>query len=180
MKAATADLRPGEFVTLMALMISLVALSIDAMLPALPDIGAELGVQRPNDTQLIVSFLFLGFAIGTLIYGPLSDSIGRKPAIYAGFALFMIGCLISIVATSFSTMLLGRVLQGFGVAAPRVVTIAMIRDQHAGRAMARVMSFVWRSSFWFPPLLRRLGRVFSSSQAGAPYSPCSLDLPSLP
>ena len=84
-----------EFVALTALMMSLVALSIDAMLPALPEIGRDLGVTRSNDNQLIISLLFLGLAVGQMIYGPVSDSTGRKPAIYAGFALFISGCLLS-------------------------------------------------------------------------------------
>ncbi len=132
----------AEFVVLMALMTCLVALSTDAMLPALPEIGKELDVQRDNDNQLIISLLFLGLAVGQIIYGPLSDSIGRKLTIYIGFGLFILGCLMAFFATSFSMMLIGRVMQGIGAAGPRIVTVAMIRDQYEGRAMARVMSFV--------------------------------------
>ncbi|MEE8535741.1 MAG: MFS transporter, partial [Kiloniellales bacterium] len=124
--------RLGEFVALMALMTSLGALSIDAMLPALPDIGGDLGVAHENDSQLVISALFLGLAVGQMIYGPLSDSIGRKPAIYAGVVLFIAGCLMSIFAASFPEMLAGRVLQGFGVAGPRIVVVALIRDQYQG------------------------------------------------
>ncbi len=148
----------GEFVALMALMTSLVALSIDAMLPALGQIGTDLEVQRPNDTQLVVSSLFLGLALGTIVYGPLSDSFGRKPAVYAGFALFLLGCVVSITANSFEIMLAGRVLQGFGVAGPRVVTIAIVRDQHAGRAMARVMSFVMAVFILVPAVAPAIGQ----------------------
>ena len=151
--------RFGEFVTLMALMTSLVALSIDAMLPALPQIGAELGVQRANDNQLVVSLLLLGLGIGQMIYGPLSDSTGRKPAVYAGFGLFMVGCLLSLFATSFQMMLAGRILQGVGVAGPRIVTVALIRDQYEGRAMARVMSFVMAVFILVPVVAPALGQA---------------------
>lgn len=106
--------RMGEFVAMMALMTSLVALSIDVMLPALAQIGADLGVQRENDNQLVVTMVFLGLAIGQLLYGPLSDSIGRKPAIYLGFALFFAGSLLAIAAVNFPMMLAGRLLQGLG------------------------------------------------------------------
>lgn len=135
-------LRFGEFVALMALMMSLVAMSIDAMLPALSDIGADLGVQRDNANQLVVTMIFLGLAIGQLIYGPLSDSTGRKPAIYAGYAVFIVGSLLAIFAVNFPMMLVGRLMQGMGVAAPRSVSVALIRDEYEGRAMAQVMSFI--------------------------------------
>ena len=134
--------RFGEFVALTAMMIALVALSIDTVLPALPEIGQDLGIQRANHNQLIISLLFLGLAVGQLLYGPVSDSTGRKPAIYAGFGLLIIGCLLSLSATSFPMLLAGRVIQGVGVAGPRVVTVALVRDQYKGRAMAQVMSFV--------------------------------------
>ena len=81
----------GEFVALMATLTALVAMSIDMILPALPAIGATLGVARANDNQLVVSLLFLGFGLGQLFYGPLSDATGRKSAAYLGLGLFMIG-----------------------------------------------------------------------------------------
>lgn len=131
-----------EFIALMAMMISLAAMSIDGMLPALSDIGKELAVQRDNNTQLIISLFILGIALGQMVYGPLSDSIGRKPAVYAGFFLFMIGCLLSLLAFNFAMMIAGRIIQGFGLAGPRIVTMAIVRDRYEGRAMARAMSFV--------------------------------------
>ena len=148
----------GEFVALMALMIALVALSIDAMLPALPTIGAELGVQRENDSQLIISLIFLGMAVGQIFYGPLSDSIGRKPAIYAGLALFLVGSTLSLVSQNFTMMLVGRLVQGIGVAGPRSVSVALIRDQYEGRAMARVMSFVMAVFILVPIIAPSLGQ----------------------
>ncbi len=148
----------GEFVALVALMFSLVAMSIDGMLPALPAIGADLNVVDPNDTQLVVSSLFLGLAFGQLLAGPLSDSFGRKPIIHAGLVLFMVGCLLSIFAPSFEWMIAGRVLQGIGAAAPRIVTIALVRDQYEGRAMARIMSFALSVFILVPALAPALGQ----------------------
>lgn len=144
---------PGftEFVALMALMTSMVALSIDAMLPALSAIGAELGAQSANDTQAVVTALLVGMAIGQLLYGPVSDSTGRRGPIFVGFAIFLAGCLISLLARDFTTMLAGRFLQGLGVAGPRSVSIALIRDLYAGREMARVMSMIM-SVFIFVPI----------------------------
>ncbi len=148
----------AEFIALMALMISLVALSIDAMLPALPEIGKDLGVQQENNNQLIISLLFFGMAIGQMIYGPLSDSIGRKPAIYIGIGLFIMGCLLSVSATNFTIMLVGRFLQGIGAAGPRIVAVALIRDKYEGSAMARVMSFVMTIFILVPAIAPALGQ----------------------
>ena len=142
----------AEFVTLVSMMMALTALSIDAMLPALQQIADDLLVQNANDRQLVISVIFLGLAAGQLLFGPLSDSIGRKPAIYGGFALYIIGSLLSMTATVFPVLLAGRVLQGLGVSSPRAVTMALVRDQYAGRGMARVMSFVM-SVFIFVPML---------------------------
>jgi DHA1 family bicyclomycin/chloramphenicol resistance-like MFS transporter len=109
--------------------------------------------------QLIVSFLFLGLAVGQIAYGPVSDSIGRKPAIYAGYTLFIAGCLLSIFAANFSVMLAGRLLQGVGVAGPRSITLALVRDQYEGRAMARVMSFVMMVFILVPVIAPTFGQA---------------------
>lgn len=148
----------AEFVALMALMISIVALATDAMLPALAIIGNDLGVQIANDNQLVVSAFFLGLAAGQIFFGPISDSIGRKPAINIGFAIFAAGCVLSVVATDFNTMLAGRVLQGIGAAGPRTVAVALVRDQYAGRAMARIMSFVMTVFIMVPIVAPMLGQ----------------------
>src|SRR5215831_8076040 len=106
---------PVEFVALMAMLTALIALSIDMILPALPAIGTSLAVQRANDTQFIVSLLFLGFGLGQFLYGPVSDSVGRKPAVYVGLALFSAGCTLALLAQTLPVMFAGRVLQGLGV-----------------------------------------------------------------
>jgi DHA1 family bicyclomycin/chloramphenicol resistance-like MFS transporter len=143
----------------MALLTSLTALSIDAMLPALTDIGAELGVSSANGSQLIITTLFAGFAVGQLFYGPVSDSAGRKRPIYAGLIIFAVGSVLAMAATSFTVMLVGRVLQGFGAAAPRIVVIALVRDQYDGRAMARIMSFVLGVFVLVPMLAPAIGQA---------------------
>jgi DHA1 family bicyclomycin/chloramphenicol resistance-like MFS transporter len=142
MTSTTRQISLGEFVALMATLTALAALTIDMVLPALPAIGSSLGVQRSNDNQLIVSLLFLGFGVGQLFYGPLSDAIGRKPAAFIGLALFSVGCLIALTSRSFPQMLAGRFLQGIGVAGPRTITLALVRDRFEGREMARVMSLI--------------------------------------
>ncbi len=151
-------LRLGEFVSLMALMTSLVALSIDAMLPALADIGRDLGVTDPNEPQLVVSVLFLGLALGQVVYGPVSDAIGRKTPIYIGLAIYLVGSVLCILAESFTIILVGRFLQGLGVAGPRIVTMALIRDQYAGSAMARIMSLIMAVFIIVPAIAPALGQ----------------------
>jgi DHA1 family bicyclomycin/chloramphenicol resistance-like MFS transporter len=148
-----------EFVIIISLMMSLTALSIDAMLPALPLIGSDLGVQNTNDRQMVIALLFLGLAVGQSFFGPLSDQTGRKPAIYAGYAVFVAGALLSASAVSFQMMLVGRLLQGLGVSAPRAVTLALVRDRYKGRAMARVMSFVMTVFILIPMIAPTLGQA---------------------
>lgn len=148
----------GESIALMALMISLVALSVDIMLPALPEIGRDLAVRHRNDVQLVVSMLILGLSAGQMTYGPLSDSIGRKPPVFAGVVIFIMGCLLSIFATHFTVMLAGRFIQGIGAAGPRSVILALVRDQHKGRAMGRVMSAVMAVFIIVPAIAPALGQ----------------------
>ena len=157
-ESAGPTLRVAEFVPLAALLMSLVALAIDAMLPALPAIGRDLGTAHPNDVQYVVTALFLGLGAGQMLYGPLSDRIGRKPAIYAGLGVFMAGCVVSIFAPTFEAMIAGRILQGIGVAGPRIVTVALVRDQYEGRQMARIMSFAMAVFILVPAVAPALGQ----------------------
>jgi len=157
-KAAAPDQVRLEFIVLLALTISLVALAIDSMLPALSEIATDLGVTNPNDRQMVITVLFAGFGIAQILYGPISDSVGRKPAIYAGFVVFIAGSILSILSQDFTTMLIGRFLQGFGAAGPRTVTVAMVRDRYEGRAMARIMSLVTSVFILVPVLAPSIGQ----------------------
>jgi len=131
-----------EFVALMAALMSVAALAIDALLPALDIIGIAIGTKLLVDNQLLITLIFLGLGIGPLIFGPISDSMGRKPIVYMGFALFILASFICVNAQSLEIMILGRILQGIGLSAPRTISIAMIRDLYSGDYMARIMSFV--------------------------------------
>jgi MFS transporter, DHA1 family, multidrug resistance protein len=149
----------AEFVVLVSMLMSLTALSIDAMLPALSQIGSDLNVQNVNDRQLVISMIFLGLAIGQLFFGPLSDKTGRKPAIYAGLVCYIVGASLAAFAPSFPMLLAGRFLQGIGVSAPRAVTLALVRDQYQGRAMAQVMSFVMTVFILVPMIAPIMGQA---------------------
>lgn len=158
MKRGQKPLSLPEFTALVALMISIVAMATDIMLPALGIIGHDLAVTDANDAQLIVSSLFAGFAVGQLLAGPLSDSIGRKPTIYIGYLVFIAGCVLSATAGSLETMLAGRVLQGLGAAPSRIITVAMVRDSYEGRPMARVMSIVMAVFILVPAIAPSIGQ----------------------
>ncbi|MFQ3235162.1 MAG: DHA1 family bicyclomycin/chloramphenicol resistance-like MFS transporter [Paraglaciecola sp.] len=148
-----------EFVALMAMMTSLVALSIDAMLPALNQIAVELDISDPQKTHLIVSLFFIGMALGQLYYGPLSDDKGRRYAIISGLIVFGIGTVVCMQADSLTVLLIGRVIQAFGVSGPRIAALAVIRDQYQGEAMARVMSFIMMVFILVPMLAPTFGQA---------------------
>ena len=141
------------------MMMSLTALSTDAMLPALPQISSDLNLQNANYRQLVVSVLFIGLAFGQLFFGPYSDKVGRKPAIYAGYGLYIAGSIISIFAFSYPMMLFGRLMQGVGISAPRAITLALVRDRYEGRAMAQVMSFIMTIFILVPMIAPLMGQT---------------------
>lgn len=148
----------AEFVVLMAALMSIVALSIDAVLPALPDIGTYLNVTDTTDNPKLITSIFLGLGIGQLLFGPLSDSFGRKPIVYIGFIVFLIASVICATTKSFEIMLLGRVLQGVGLASPRTMCIAMVRDSYSGDYMAKILSVVVMIFILVPVIAPTLGQ----------------------
>jgi len=148
----------SEFVALMALMIGLTALSVDIMLPALGEMGEALRIERANDRQLIITYYLFGFALGQILFGPLSDRLGRKGPLAAGLVIFAIASVAAMLAPNSEVMFAARVCQGFGAAAPRVIALAIIRDRYAGRQMARVMSFVMMVFVVVPILAPLIGQ----------------------
>jgi DHA1 family bicyclomycin/chloramphenicol resistance-like MFS transporter len=148
-----------EFVALMASLMSVAALAIDALLPALDVIGIDIGSTQAADNQLLVTMIFLGLGVGPLLFGPLSDSMGRKPIVYMGFALFVAASFICVLATSLEMMILGRIIQGIGLSAPRTIAIAIIRDRYNGDYMARIMSFVTVVFLLVPIVAPAMGKL---------------------
>lgn len=158
MNSEETNISNGEFITLMAVIMSLVALSIDSMLPALGYMTTSLGVENANDIQWIITAVFLGMAMGLMFYGPFSDAYGRKRAIYVGVVIFLIGDLICIMASDLTLMIIGRVIQGFGGAACRVVSVAMVRDRFEGEEMGRIMSLILVIFIIVPALAPSVGQ----------------------
>jgi DHA1 family bicyclomycin/chloramphenicol resistance-like MFS transporter len=150
-------LSQAEFIALMGTIFATVAFSIDAMLPALPEIAAELTPEDANRAQLILTSFVLGMGIGTLVVGPISDALGRKRVILMGAALYLLGAGLALIAPSLEMILLARVIQGLGAAGPRVVSLAMIRDLYAGRAMAQIVSYAMLIFTLFPAVAPLIG-----------------------
>lgn len=148
-----------EFTAMLATLFATIAFSIDAMLPALPDIAADLTPDATNRAQLVLTAFVLGMGVGTLFAGPISDATGRKRAITGGFVLYVAGAALAMASSSVEMLLAARFLQGLGAAGPRIVGLALIRDLYAGREMARVTSFVMMIFILIPAVAPSIGQV---------------------
>lgn len=158
-KAARPMLGPKETVAMLAALMALNSFAIDAMIPALPEIGQQLGVRNSNDTQLIVVAYFLGFGATQLVWGPLADRLGRRPILAAGVALYSAFALLCAIAGSFELLIAARILQGASAAVTRVLVVAMVRDLFEGEEMARVMSLTFMVFMVMPVLAPSIGQA---------------------
>ena len=148
-----------EFVALVAALMSLAALGIDSMLPALPAIGRSLGIATENQRQFIVTAFVLGFGIAQLAHGPLADRFGRRTVLLWAIGGYVIANIACAVSASFVLLLAARVFGGAMVAATRVATVAMVRDCYHGRPMARVMSIAFMVFMIVPVLAPAFGQT---------------------
>ena len=148
-----------ELVALSALLMSMTAMSIDIMLPSLPDIGRTFSVSSIADLPLVVSLCMFGTATGQLVWGPMADRLGRRPALLAGIAVFVVATVAAIVAQSFVQLLAARFAQGLGAAVGRIVVTTVVRDLFVGRRMASVMSTVMLVFIMVPVLAPAVGQA---------------------
>ncbi|WP_068086301.1 multidrug effflux MFS transporter [Polycladidibacter stylochi] len=148
-----------EFILIVAALMALNALAIDTMLPALPQMGEALNVIHENDRQLIITAYLIGMAAASLLFGPLSDAVGRRKLLIIGLLIYSLGGILSIFATDYEHMLAARVLQGIGAASPRVLTISMVRDWYSGRDMGRVMSLAMMIFMAVPIIAPSIGQL---------------------
>jgi DHA1 family bicyclomycin/chloramphenicol resistance-like MFS transporter len=148
-----------EFVAMMALMMGITSMSIDNMLPAFDAIASEFGIED-NRIQLVVYAYLFGFGVMQLVYGPISDTAGRRPVVLGGLVIFCLGSLLAIFAPSFELMLAARVVQGMGAAACRILATAIVRDRYEGREMARVMSLTMMVFIIVPVIAPAIGSFF--------------------
>lgn len=148
-----------EFVALVAALMSLTALGIDSMLPALPAIGDSLGVAAENDRQFIITAFLVGFGFAQLVHGPLADRFGRRTVLLCALAGYVVANILAAMSTSFAMLLVARVIGGAMIAASRVATVALVRDCYHGRAMARVMSIAFMVFMVVPVLAPTFGQT---------------------
>ncbi|MEH2470206.1 DHA1 family bicyclomycin/chloramphenicol resistance-like MFS transporter [Nitrobacteraceae bacterium AZCC 2161] len=148
-----------EFVLVIASIMALNPLAMDIMLPSLPDIGAAFKVVSANRLQVVLSAFLFGFGFGQFVIGPLSDRFGRRPVLLIGMSVYCAASLLAIVAPSFETLLLARVLQGLGTSATRVIATSIVRDCYAGRRMASVMSLAMMVFIAVPVIAPSLGQA---------------------
>ena len=158
MQKTTRVLSRFEFIVLMSVIVAVDALAIDSVLPALAFISNDFNIDQGNDRQFVVTSIFVGYAIGVMLYGIASDSYGRKPPIYVGFILFLLGTLLTIFATSFNMLIAGRILQGMGAAGPQIIPTAITRDLYKGRGMAEIMSLIMMVFLFVPAIAPLLGQ----------------------
>jgi MFS transporter, DHA1 family, multidrug resistance protein len=152
---------------------ALTAVAIDLMLPAFDEIRDTFGLRDGSaDTGRVVTYFFFGLAVAHLAYGPLADRFGRKPILYLGMSIYVIGAIGSAVAPTFGLLLASRFVWGVGAAGSRVIATAIVRDRFEGPVMAKAMSQImavfvlvpvfaptigagivavlpWQAAFWF-------------------------------
>lgn len=149
----------SEFVAFVAACMGLNALSIDIMIPALPEIHSALGLASRNDRQAVIIIYLLGMGVSQLFYGPLADRFGRRRTLSAGIGIFAGAGLLATLATTFPMLLAGRLLQGLGAGAPRVIAVSLARDRFGGEQMARVMSLAMMVFMVIPIVAPSFGQL---------------------
>ncbi len=148
-----------EFVALIASLMALGALGIDSMLPALPVIGRDLHVMDQNHLQGVVQIYFLGMGLGQIIYGVLSDWLGRKRVLMTGVSLYVLLALVCAITQNFTALLIARLIQGLAIATTGVITRSIIRDLYSGPRMAKVMSMSYVVFLLVPIMAPSLGQL---------------------
>lgn len=143
-------------VTLIGLSFGIMAFSIDAVVPSLDLIREEFAITTAQ-AQLNLSVMIAMSGMGQLVFGPLSDRIGRRPAMLTGILVFLLGSLCCVLAPSLSWLLLGRACQGVGAAAPLVIGRAILRDLYTGRKLVQMFSLSFAFMGILPILAPALG-----------------------
>jgi DHA1 family bicyclomycin/chloramphenicol resistance-like MFS transporter len=145
------------------MIMSSTALAIDVMLPAFGDIRAEFGLGSDSTAVAgVVTIFMLGLAVAQVFFGVLADRFGRKPILYAGIAIYIVGAVASTLAPSFGWLLAARFLWGVGSAGPRMITLSILRDTYSGERMAKAMSFVMAIFILVPVVAPSIGAAMTA------------------
>lgn len=156
------EMRGRELTGLLALAMSVTALGVDIVLPAFADVRSDFGL--PSDSTAVAGLIttyLLGLAVTQIIYGLLADRFGRRPILYAGLAVYIVGAVASALAPSLGFLLVARFVWGAGAASPRILTLSILRDTYSGERMAKAMSFVMALFIMVPVVAPSLGAVLT-------------------
>ena len=149
-----------EFVLFMALVAAMSALAVDILLPAFGQMRPAFGLDDDSTRlSLTVTLFLMGTGVGNLFYGPVSDAVGRKPTLAGSMMLYAAAALTAALAPSLTVLFVSRFVWGFASGGSRTLTQAIVRDQFAGTAMARVMTLIQTVFFLAPILAPLLGKV---------------------
>lgn len=153
-----------EFIVLVSMLMALTALATDMMLPAFGAMRSEFGL-APDSSAVapVVTVFFVGFGLGQVLWGPLSDALGRKPVLWVGLAIYAVGALGAALAPTLESLLLLRLLGGLGGAAVRVTAQGTVRDRFRGDEMAKVLSYVMAIFILVPAVAPSLGVVVQAA-----------------
>lgn len=149
----------AEFVMLVAALIAFGALGVDSMLPALPAIGRAFNVQNDNVLQWIIGAYFLGTGVGQLVFGSLSDWLGRKRVLMGGAGVYVVLMLLAPLMPNLTLLIILRAFQGFAAASTSVITRSIVRDLYSGARMAKVMSISFMIFLSVPILAPSFGQL---------------------
>jgi DHA1 family bicyclomycin/chloramphenicol resistance-like MFS transporter len=147
-----------SFIILLAAVSALGPLSMQIFVPSLPWIQKYFQVST-GEAQLALSLSLISTAVSTLVYGPLSDRFGRRPALLVGFGIFLIGTLMCIFAPTIGTLIAGRIVQAAGGAAGLVLARAIIRDMCSALDAARTIATVFMVMVCAPMVAPAIGGI---------------------
>jgi MFS transporter, DHA1 family, multidrug resistance protein len=149
-----------EFTLMISMIMAIVALAIDMMLPAFGSMRPAFGIPADSNALApIVTFFFIGLALGQPVWGPLSDAVGRKRVLYAGLIVYTASSIGSAFAPSLGVLFVLRFIGGVGAAGPRVVAYGIVRDAYEGQTMAKVMSYIMAVFIVVPVVAPTLGSL---------------------
>jgi DHA1 family bicyclomycin/chloramphenicol resistance-like MFS transporter len=153
-------LKPGTagFTLVLSMAMAGTALAIDTVLPAFPEIRDAMGLPSGStEVAALVTTFLLGQGLGLVPAGVLADRFGRRPVLWAGLAIYLVGAVGAALAPTLEVMLVARLVWGFGAAGPRVAATAMIRDAFEGEAMAKQMSTIMAVFLIVPTIAPSIG-----------------------